>query len=204
MKQNTPKANCTMIHRCTARRYAFTLSIVLAATLDSDRSIAAESGTDSIGLPVDACTLLSADEISAIVHFDVEPGVRNDSGAIESGPYAGAYSTTCLWKASGDSANDPRLPLGGARFVILNVMSWPAGSQRAARFLQGFRDAADDHTISSTPVPLTIGDESLWWGDGVAVREGHVSYGISVHSVNEKSSERQMAQTLASRIVERL
>jgi len=194
-----------MIQRSAAGRLFISLSIALSfATLDSEISVAAEHGTASVGIAVNACSLLSADEISAIVHFQVEPGLRKDNGAIESGPYDGAYSTTCLWKASEDSANDPRLPLGGARFVILNVMSWPAGSQRAARFLHSFRDAAEDHTISSKPVPLTIGDESLWWGDGVAVRKGHAGYGISVHSVSERSLERQMAQTMASKIVERL
>lgn len=195
-----------MIHRHPAGRLLISLSITLSLVmLDSGRSIAAESGARSSGVAVNACTLLSADEISAIVRFNVESGVRNDSGEIRGGPYDGANSTTCLWKASeDDSAKDRHLPLGGARFVILNVMSWPAGSQQATKFLQEFRDAAEDHTISSTPVSLTIGDESLWWGDGVAVRKRHISYGISVHSVNERSQERRMAEALASRIVERL
>jgi len=195
-----------MIHRSPAGQLFVSLSIALSfAALHSESSIAAESGASSTGIAVNACTLVSADEISAVVHFNVEDGVRNDSGPIQEGPYDGAYSTTCLWKASEDrGANDPRRPLGGARFVILNVMSWPAGSQRAGRFLQGFRDAAEDHTISSTPVTLEIGDESLWWGDGVAVRKGHISYGVSVHSVNQRATERHMAETLAAKIVERL
>jgi hypothetical protein len=49
-----------------------------------------------------------------------------------------------------------------------------------------------------------IGDDSLWWGDGVAVRKGDISYGVSVHSVSQRSLERQMEETLASKIVERL
>ena len=195
-----------MIHRHPAGRVIVSVLIALSlAMLDSERPMAAESGTSTMGIAVNACTLLSADEISAIAHFEVESGVRNDSGEIRSGPYGGAYSTTCLWKASEDrEANDPRLPLGGARFVILNVMSWPAGSLQAATFLQGFREAAEDHTISGKPVALAIGDESLWWGDGVAVRKGNTSYGVSVRSVNERSLERQMEETLASKIVERL
>jgi hypothetical protein len=175
------------------------------ASLGSQTSSATQSTTRAEGIEVNACTLLSADEIAAVVHFKVEDGVRNDSGRLRSDPYDGSYSATCLWKASQDhAANDPNLPLGGARFAILNLMSSPAGSRQAAKFLQGFRDAAKDGTIATTPVPLKIGDESLWWGDGVAVRKGDVSYGVSVHTVNERSLERQMEQTLASRIVERL
>ena len=195
-----------MIHRHPAGRLFISLSITLSlAVLHCETSLAAQSATNSTGIAVDACALLSAAEISAIVHFDVESGVRRDSGEIRDGSYEGANSTTCLWKASeDDSAKAPHLPLGGARFVILNVMSWPAGSPQATKFLQEFRDAAEDHTISSTPVSLTLGDESLWWGDGVAVRKGHISYGISVHSVNERSLERQMAEAMASKIVARL
>ncbi|MEP7244985.1 MAG: hypothetical protein ABI885_15070 [Gammaproteobacteria bacterium] len=195
-----------MIYRHPASRLIIAALIALSlALLDSETAIAAESGTSSKGIEVNACTLLSADEISAAVHFKVEDGVRNDSGQIQNGSFSGSYSSTCLWTASEDhNAKDPSLPLGGARFVILNVMSGPAGSQHAANFLQGFRDAADDQTIRTSPVSLSIGDDSLWWGDGVAVQKGDISYGVSVHSVNQRSLERQMEETLASKIVKRL
>ena len=175
------------------------------ATLGSEGALAAGRATQAEAMEMDACALLSADEISAVVHFKVERGERKDSGRIHDGPHRGAYSSTCLWKAAEDaSANDPGLPLGGARFAILNLMSWPAGSRHAGKFLQDFRDAAEDQTIATTPVPLTIGDDSLWWGDGVAVRKGNISYGVSVHSVNERPLERQMEETLATKIVGRL
>jgi hypothetical protein len=195
-----------MIYRHPAGRLSISVLITLSlAIIDSETPIAAEGETRSEGSAMNACTLLSADEISAVVHFKVERGVRNDSGQIRSGPYTGSYSATCLWKASQDrNATDPTLPLGGARFVILNIMSAPAGSHQAAKFLQDFRDAAKDQTIPTTPVSLTIGDASLWWGDGVAVQKGDISYGVSVHSVKERSLERQMEETLAAKIVERL
>ena len=195
-----------MTYQHAAGRPTFlVLTLLSSSILDSRRALAAEQGTRSVGSEINACKLLSADEIAAVVHFKVEPGVRKDSGRIDGGPHDGAYSATCLWKAAEDEhANDPNLPLGGARFAILNVMSWPARSHHAEKFLQEFRDAAEDQTIGTTPVPLTIGDESLWWGDGVAVRKGDIGYGISVHSVHERSLERQMEETLATKIVGRL
>jgi hypothetical protein len=193
-----------------SKRSACRYIIPLLATLtlpipDSEALGASPSTAESAAAEVNACTLLSTAEIAAIVHFKVEPGIRNDSGWIHGGPHDGSYSSTCLWKAAQDhDANNPSLPLGGSRFAILNIMSTPPGSQQAAKFLQDFRDAAQDQTIDMTPVALKIGDESLWWGDGVAVRKGNVSYGVSVHSVKERPQERQMEETLAAKVVARL
>jgi hypothetical protein len=83
-------------------------------------------------------------------------------------------------------------------------MRWPAGHGDAHRFLQSFWDAARHGDIDRTPVPLKIADESLWWGDGVAVRKGDVSFGISVHLPAQRPHERQMEEKLARKIVSRL
>ncbi len=188
-----------MRHQHYIRRLTIAGAVALAFSVHNAESALATARA------IDACTLLSADEVSAVVRFKVESGVRKDSGRINSGPHEGAYSSTCLWKAAEDQdAADPGLPLGGARFAILNLMSWPPASRRAGGFLQEFRDAAREGLIGTMPVVLKIGDESLWWGDGVAVRKGDISYGISVHSVNERSVERQMEEALATKIVGRL
>jgi hypothetical protein len=135
----------------------------------------------------------------------VDPGVREDSGRLEGDDYQGAYSSTCVWRASADrNAHDPSRPLGGASFAILTVISWPLGVNGPAMFLQSFRDAAESHVITSTPVSLRIGDEELWWGDGVAARKGNHSFGISVHLVNQRSKERQLEESLAMRIAAQL
>lgn len=155
--------------------------------------------------PIDACALVSADEISQVIGIKVDPGVRNDSGWITSDSQRGAYSSTCLWRATADrDASDPDLPEGGASFAILNVFAWPSGSGAAGSFLQNFRDAAKSNLIPSTPVPLTIGDEALWWGDGVAVKSGNFAFGISVHLVNGRPKERQMEETLGATLAARL
>lgn len=158
-------------------------------------------------LEINACSFLSAAEVTAAMGLEVETGLRKDSGRTGDGAYAdnGSYSSTCLWRvaADRDKAN-PNLPLGGASFAILNVMSWLPGSGDAKTFLQSFRDAGKEHTIAMIPVALAIGDEALWWGDGVAVRNGDISFGMSVHLVGERTRERGIAENLAGQIVGRL
>lgn len=160
--------------------------------------------------PINACALLKDDEIAAVVGADVSPGQRRDDGEVGGkGDYApmGTYSSTCFWQFHADAANeeDPNLPMGGRRFAILNAMVWPAGGGDAARFLQSFRDAFKHEIIPSDPVPVDIGDEGLWWGDGVAVRKGDRSFGISVFLQNgDKPAQRKMEETLARKIAERL
>ncbi|MCB2106611.1 MAG: hypothetical protein KDE14_02870 [Rhodobacteraceae bacterium] len=156
--------------------------------------------------PVNACDYLNADEVTAVVGFPVDAGERHDEGYVGGprDPDGGTYSSTCLWRVSADrGANNPEAPLGGARFVILNVMSWP-DEAAAGSFLRSFHDAAADHVIPMKPVVLEIGDESLWWGDGVAVRKGHVSFGVSVRLIGLKVEERAMQERLAARIVARI
>lgn len=172
----------------------------------SKSSIAAKIIDQSQGAAVNACALASIEEISAVTDRRVARGVRTDRGLIEREPYRGAYSSTCVWKVATErNVNDPALAIGGASFVILNVISSPTGSSSAARaFLHTFRDAARRHIIAGTPVPLKIGDDALWWGDGVAVRKGNNAFGISVHLVNARPKERHMEETLAAKLALRL
>jgi len=157
---------------------------------------------------INACTLLTDDEVAAVLGAKVNPGELHDSGTIESGSYvsAGTYSSTCLWRVAseGPPPSDPNLSLGGASYAILNAMQWPAGSGQARNFLQSFRDAAKEGLIDQLPVALKIADDALWWGDGVAVCKGDRSFGISVHLVGGRSKERGMEEALAQKIVARL
>ena len=167
--------------------------------------LAADSAPAHKATPINACTLLSASEVSQVIGIRVDGGARNDAGWVDNDSTHGAYSSTCLWRATADrGAADPSLPAGGASFAILNVFSWPEGSQEAGSFLQKFRDAAENNLIPSKPVPLKIGDEALWWGDGVAVKSGHVAFGISVHLVNGRPKERQMEETLGAKLAGRV
>ncbi len=170
------------------------LSIFIAAA--SFGANAADPGRE-----INACALLSTAEVTAAMGVPVEEGQRRDSGQTGEG----SYSSTCLWRVAADKdAKNPQRPLGGARFAILNVMAWSKTSAGPASFLKSFRAAAEEHTIDNKPVPLKIGDESLWWGDGVAVRKGDVSFGMSVHLVTERERERDLSEALAAKVLKKL
>lgn len=160
--------------------------------------------------PINACALLSDDEVAAAVGAKVSPGERRDEGEVGGqGNYAppGTYSSTCFWRFLGESPDldDPSLPMNGRRFAILNAMVWPKGGGDAAKFLQSFRDAFKHEIIPSDPIPVTIGDEGLWWGDGTAVRKGDTSFGVSVFLQNgDKDSQRKMEEGLARKVVGRI
>ena len=149
-----------------------------------------------------ACSLISPADIASVTGGQVMVGERNDSGAVDQG----GYSATCLWKIDGLSKLQKEgEPFGGAPFVMLNTIDWPAGSGMAKKYVEDFRDAAKQDLIPSTPVEVkTIGDDSLFWGDGVAVAKGDVSFGISVHVGTDKKAEQQMEETLARKIAPKL
>ena len=152
--------------------------------------------------PADACALLTAEEVSAIVGAKVEPGDRRDSGQVD----GGGYSSTCMWKVAGApvASAAPEAPFGGARFAMLNTITWPAGSGLAHKYVADFYDAAKNDLIPGTPVPVDVGDEGLCWGDGVASRKGDISFGMSVHVGSDKQGEKAMEEALAKKVAARL
>ncbi len=165
---------------------------------------ASAAGASDAATPprVNACALLSSGELSAVLNTPVEEGTRHDDGVTS----AGAYSSTCIWKVRNErvDSHDPQASLGGADYVILDAFSWPS-RDGAESFLQSFWSAADHNEIPMRPVALKIGDDSLWWGDGVAVRTGAVSYGVSVvmHSA-DLAGRRVWEESLAKKILPRI
>lgn len=166
-----------------------------------------QSAEQGAAPPINACALLTDDEVASVLGKPVSPGERHDSGIIRSGDYvsAGTYSSTCLWRVvgAGSSSSDPNLSLGGSSYAILNAMQWP-GVGQATNFLQSFRDSAKQGLIDQSPVALKIADQALWWGDGVAACKGNRSFGISVHLVGGRDRERGMEESLAKTIATRL
>jgi hypothetical protein len=148
--------------------------------------------------PIDACSLLQPSEISAAIGLPVEAGTRRDEGIVPQG----AYSSACVWQVKQDAAP-------GKNLVIVNAMQWPAGSGLADTFLDAFRKAAASGEIPSQPVPRDFGDAALWWGDGLALRVGDVSVGISVFAPSLKADraagyfEERLAVHVLSRLKRR-
>lgn len=161
--------------------------------------------TVSVARTIDACTFLSRAEMAHSIGMSVSSGARRDAGQVQEDGFQGSYSSTCIWKGYDKTEESNDNVLGGnASYVILHMIASPAGSGTPSRFVQSFRDASQDGTIAATPASLGIGDEALWWGDGVAVRKGDVSFGLSVHIANHGASARAMAETLATTVAARL
>ena len=152
---------------------------------------------------IEACALLTPDEVSAVVGKNVEAGRPYDNGITPQG----AHSTTCVWAAPLPPGvePDPDRRLGGRGFVILSVMNWPGGPSDARKFLDDFQEAFRQHDINSKPVPVDVGaDDALWWGDGVAARKNGVSFGISVAQFGDRAARQPEAERLAKLVARRL
>jgi len=152
---------------------------------------------------VDACALLTPDEVSGVVGRKVDGGQGFDDGITA----LGSHSTTCIWAAPLPPGVEPDAAkrLGGRGFVELSVMNWPGGPDDARKFLDDFHKAFQQHDIDSSPVPVQVGaDDALWWGDGVAARKDSVSFGISVAQFGDRATRQPEAESLARMIVKRL
>lgn len=178
-----------------------------ARTSSAQSSVPGKSVLNSDGF-IDACALLSDKEVASMLKLNVEPADRRDDGKLDNRPgYEGSYSSTCVWRVSEDKDKDSvDLPMAGMRFAILNAITWPKDSGKAANFLKSFYDAAEADIIPAKPIPLQgIGDDALWWGDGAAARVGDVSFGVSVFLQNgDKVTQRAMEEALAKKIAGRL
>jgi hypothetical protein len=164
--------------------------------------VAAPAPAEGAVAGLDACALIATGAVSDAVGHPVQDGVRNDSGAIP----GGAYSATCLWRipASPEQTAAATAPAGPA-YAILNVIKWPDGSPGAAGYLEDFRKSSEAGIIDHKPVPLQIGEEALFWGDGVAVRKGPVSFGVSVRlPVKDPERQRAIEEVLARQIADGL
>jgi hypothetical protein len=151
--------------------------------------------------PIDACKLLTSDEIAAVTGKKVGAPIPKGAGSTAED----SYSSTCVWRIAGDSDQPTAdVPLQGTNYAMLNAWSWLPGSDGPKRFLADFRDAAKKDLIDMVPVAVPVGDEALYWGDGVAVRKGPVNFGISVHLQGGKPTEQTMETELAKKVLGRL
>lgn len=183
-------------------RHRIACALVFAAAV---LGCSGPGGADSPPVAVAACGLLTNLEVGEVLGQAVAPGFAIDNGATGEG----AYSTTCLWVArpTGEEieTSDPSLRFGGRSYVMLNTMRWQNGEKDARIFLDSFIKASAEHAIDTKPVKIDIGaDDALWWGDGVAGREGDVSFGVSVAQVADRADRQPKATELAKVVAERL
>jgi hypothetical protein len=152
-------------------------------------------------LEINACELLTAAEITAAIGLPVDQGRRQDEGMSRDGQ----YSSSCIWMIEPGKAPDQTAPGRGRRFVILNAMQWPEGKDMAKKFLEAFHESAEKGVIPSKPAARKFGDEALWWGDGLAVRRGDVSFGLSVFMPQRDVARTSaMEEKLAPHVLKRL
>jgi hypothetical protein len=171
--------------------------------------LAADTGAFGADAPkvaeLDACSLIAPAAVTAVTGGTIDKSERNDSGETNEG---GGYSSTCIWKIDGlpkvPAKEGAPEPFGGAPFAMLNTIVWPAGSGLAKKYVNDFRDAAKQNLIDATPIPVKAGDDALFWGDGVAVAKGDISFGVSVHVGTDKKAEQAMEEALAKKIVSKL
>jgi hypothetical protein len=176
------------------------LATAIATALLSGAMVSAASAAET-PLEINACELLTPAEITAAIGLPVDQGRREDDGLSRDGQ----YSSTCFWTIEPGKAADQTAPGRGRRFVILNAQRWPAGRDMAKKFLQAFHDSADQGVIANQPVPRKFGDEALWWGDGLAVRKGDVSFGLSVFMPKRGEARTSvLEEKLAPQILKRL
>jgi len=175
------------------------VTAVATALLSGAMFSAAQAAQES--LEINACELLTPAEISAAIGLPVDKGRRQDEGIARDGQ----YSSTCFWTIEPGKAPDQTAPGRGRRFVILNAHRWPAGQDMAKKFLEAFHESADQGVIPNPPVPRKFGDDALWWGDGLAVRKGDVSFGISVFMPKRGEARTSiLEEKLAPQILKRL
>ena len=186
--------DCPPDRRLNFRGWALALSTVLFSP-----AVHAADGPAAI----DACALLTREEVTATVGRSVEAVQPFDNGVTNQG----AHSTTCIWATPLPSGvePDPSKRLGGRGFVVVSVMNWPGGPDDARKFLDDFQRAFQEHGIDSKPVPVQVGaDDALWWGDGVAARKKGVSIGVSVAQFGDRAARQPQAESLAKLIIKRL
>lgn len=152
---------------------------------------------------IDACGLLQPAEIGRVVGRIVDAGVRMDAGRQPDG----AWSSSCVWllRSDGEPPMGARFDLRGRSFVMLNAVQWPAGSGKAGKFLDGFREALAGGVLAGPLSPRKYGDEAFWWGDGLAVRRRDTGFGLSLRLAGGRSgvpgaAEEQLVPQVLRRI----
>jgi hypothetical protein len=166
----------------------------LAATGCSEQSSSTTqvaSGGDTGAATIEACTLLTEQDITAATGTALGSGQEQMSAG---GGENEGYMTSCNWRTPDDA--------DAFGLVSLIVWSWPPGTNGAANYIDAFRKAAEEYDDVPEPERLPLGDEGLWDGQTVNVRKGDTAFmlGASGDSFDPKAASLALAANVLSRL----
>lgn len=142
---------------------------------------------------IPACPLLTVAEVSATLGVAVEAAEQPPSGGGE----GEGRMTTCLWTPSGGR-------LGATLSLV--VWTWPPGNGRALGYLAALREAAADFPDRPPFETVAIGDDAVWDGDRLHVRQGEVTYTLatSLNALDPTPDAKAKLEALADLVAMRL
>lgn len=143
--------------------------------------------------PTDACPLLTAAEISAVVGVSVAAGTH----------ITPTYLKSCQWEPPGGAT----VQFGGVLLTLDSAASW----QNAKAMLQAVANAPNNNSkkggITMTPVS-GVGDDALYSSVGnytkLIVKKGDVAFQIVITSKDPIEKKRDMEKALASKVLSKL
>ncbi|HSG95321.1 MAG TPA: hypothetical protein VLA28_07355 [Afifellaceae bacterium] len=169
------------------------IAAVIAAGCSSESS--------KVATPVEACTLLTSDEVDAAFArtFDAATPWQSAGGGENQ-----AAMTSCSWEAPGaEVAGDIGASVRNMVFINLMAWSWPAGSGGGDNYLASFEKAARELNMPA-PVAVALGDAAHWNGETMNVKKGDVTLSLTVSGPLDGPALRAAAESLTKSALGRL
>jgi hypothetical protein len=186
-----------MIRRSILASITGVALVTLVAAGCSDES--SKSGT--VAASLDACALLTAEDISAV--FD-RTFNADESGLSAGGGAKQGAMTSCAWTSPGpEVAGKPMASLKNTSFINLIAWSWPAGSNGGERYMKSMVDG-DKALDQPVPAPVTLGDAALWGGKTMHVKKGDVTMSLTLTGPGEETAKRAAGESLMTTALGRL
>ncbi len=178
---------------------------ILASTTGAALAVLFAAGCSSesgkVANPVDACALLSDEEVGAAFARTFSPA---ESGPPVGGGEKQGAMTLCSWESPGaEVAGDFGASIRNTVFINLMVWSWPAGGGGGEGYMKSFIDAARAQNLPE-PEPVTLGEAAHWTGDMMNVRQGDVTMTLSLSGPIDAAALRTAAESLARSALGRL
>jgi hypothetical protein len=189
-----------MAPSAVARNLSVLLVSFALVACSSESGAPAAASAAGTGPKGDACSMLTADAISAAIGKTVGEGRKtNESGTRDS------HMVTCTWettpRAEGVSAAEMMRDTVSVQLIL---WSWPS-EKSSTHYIESFRKVAQE-TNEPEPTPLSLGDEAILDGTSVHVRRGTSSFTVNVQVFGDADQKAagQAAETLAKQVIGKL